>query len=258
MKKKILYIILFLILFLFISFIIYSEYSEKNFIYILINNTEIWEKNTKTWKKVNKNKIKKYESEKVNLFIDSQYRGMAYYTYGIEDNINLYDEKFNKITPTDNLVIIKSNNKYSNGNVVETNDLKTDENIISVLEKYSLPTSQNLDINKYKVDINNDGESDYLYGISNFFKENENCDKYFSIIFSVINEQIEIIESKIVDSNKQLEANVKYLKSIIDVDKDGDYELIILNTAYSQPNTYCMKKYNTKNATFENLIDCED
>ena len=80
----------------------------------------------------------------------------------------------------------------------------------------------------------------------------------FSIIFSVINEQIEIIESKIVDSNKQLEANVKYLKSIIDVDKDGDYELIILNTAYSQPNTYCMKKYNTKNATFENLIDCED
>ena len=190
----------------------------------------------------------------MNLFIDSQYKGMAYYTYGIEDNINLYDEKFNKITPTDNLVIIKSNNKYSNGNVVETNDLKTDENIILVLEKYSLPTSQNLDINKYKVDINNDGESDYLYGISNFFKENENCDKYFS----VINEQIEIIESKIVDSNKQLEANVKYLKSIIDVDKDGDYELIILNTAYSQPNTYCMKKYNTKNATFENLIDCED
>ena len=35
--------------------------------------------------------------------------------------------------------------------------------------------------------------------------------------FSGINEQIEIIESKIVDSNKQLEANVKYLKKITDL-----------------------------------------
>lgn len=255
-KNKI--IICYLLLFVIVIILGVLLYKSENSMYVFVNNKEMWRKDNNNWKKVSNNYIKKYQGEELTLFLKSNYNGKVYYKYE-GDSINLYDENNTLINFGPSMISIKSNLDYKNVKIAsEVNNVEKDINVVNILERFSLNKNQRVRIKKYEVDLDNDGKNDSLYSISNFYLGDEKADKCFSIIFSVINDDINVIDKTIVDLDKQNSTWSTSLNSVIDLDLDNNFELILVSTSYGQDDVYCMKKYNSSSNKFETLIDCEE
>lgn len=255
-KKKI--IICYLLLFVIVIISSVLLYKNENSMYVFVNNKEMWRKNNNNWKKVSNNYIKKYQGEEFNFFLKSKFNGKIYYKYD-GGSINLYDENNTLINFGPSMISIKSKLNYDNVKTAsELDNVEKDSNVVNILDRFSLNKDQMVRIKKYELDLDNDGKNDYLYSISNFYLGDEKADKRFSIIFSVINGDVNVVDKTIVDLDKQNSTWSTSLNSVIDLDLDNNFELILVSTSYGQDDIYCMKKYNSDSNKFETLIDCEE
>lgn len=259
MKNKIGITIVFLLLIISLIFsLIYLPYINNNSIYVVVEDKAVWRNIGGKWSNSSIRKLKRMSFNEFYSFDTKGYVGKTYLNYN--EQMEVYNNNFEKISLTNGLLSIKTNTGLKNTKVAKFyNDIDDSDYpyIYKVLEKFSIKEELSITALKYTIDLNNDGKEDKIYSISNFYNGEEK-DQAYSIIFSVINDNIEIIEKVVVDKNEELKTQTLYLRYIVDVDSDNNYEFIILKTSYGNSQYDCnvMYKYDSNLEKYIKLIGC--
>lgn len=259
MKNKIGIILIFILIIISFTFSsIYLLNIDNNKIYVVVEDNTIWNSDGKKWSSSNLRKLKRMSFNKFYSFDSNGYIGETYLNY--DKSLEVFNNSYEKIPLTNGILSIKTNSSLKNTKVAKFYDDIDDSDypyIEEVFNKYSIKEDGETTILKYDIDINNDGKEDYIYSISNFYNDEEKI-KAFSIIFSVINNKIEIIESTIVDPEDELKEKAIYLRYVVDVDSDDNYEFIILKTSFGNVEGDCnaMYKYDVSSNKYIKLIGC--
>lgn len=230
---------------------------KSNNDYVIINDKDIFKVTNNKWTKISKRNIDRLSFSNSYSLNGDSFIGKTYLNK-TKDDFEIYDSAYQKINVTDTLITLNTKKEIDIIKVADSSaafDEVDEDNIYNILKKYSLDETFNYNI-KYIVDLNNDGEDDIIYSISNFYDE-DNKGKVFSLIFSSINDNIEMIDEVIVDSSDEYSTNTIYLKGVVDIDLDNNYELIIANTSYGNNNTcYSIYRYDVSSNSFPKLIGC--
>ncbi len=259
MKNKIeIIVIITLILISILISGVFIPYINNNSIYVVVEDKAVWRKFGNKWTNLNIRNLRRLSFEQFDSFSTKEYIGKTYLDY--EDSLNVYSSDFEKLSLDSGILSIKTKFDIKNKkSATFFNDIDdTDYPYVQeVLEKYNLLNEENIEYLKYTIDINNDGEEDTIYSMSNFYNESEK-NQAFSILFSVINDNIEIIESKIVSADDELNEKSMYLRYVVDVDNDDNLEIVILKTAFGdvKSDCYTMYKYDITSNKYIKLIGC--
>lgn len=259
MKNKIGIIIIFILITISLFFsLIYLPYIDSNSTYVIVENNTIWKNNNGIWSNSNLRNLKRISFEEFYSFSSEGYIGKTYLDY--DNELKIYNSNFEEISLTNGILSVKTNTLLKNTTTAKFYDEIDDADypyIEEVLNKYSINYDSYMTSLKYTIDLNNDGEEDTIYSISNFYTEEDKA-QAFSIIFSVINSNIEIIDYVIVDEKEELKTKASYLRYIADVDYDNNYEFIILKTSYGdvKNDCYIMYKYHSDSNKYIKLIGC--
>jgi hypothetical protein len=256
MKKNIgIIIVIILILFSFIFSFIIVPYVNNKSVFVIIGDNTIWKKTNDSWKSVSVRSLPKFSYSKVYSYNGSNYIGETYNDYS--DDLIVYDKNYEQIELTSELLSIKTSEKLKSTKSVYNSDEEEwdSEYINKVLEKYSI--TEEYEVNKYVIDVNNDGNQDTIFNISNFYLNDEDETSY-SIIFSVINDNIDIIDSVIVSKDEELKTQTINLNHVVDLDNDGEYEIIITKASYGNSDDVCntMYKYDISSNKYIKIIGC--
>lgn len=259
MKNKIGIVVIFILIIVsFIFSLVYLPYFDNNMIYVVVEDNTVWKSNGEKWSNSNLRKLKRMSFNKFYSFSTKEYIGETYLNY--DENLEIYNSNFESVSLTDGLLSIKTNALLKNTNIAKFyNDIDDSDYsyVEEIFNKYSINEDGEMTILKYIVDLDKDGKEDKVYSISNFYNDEEKS-QAFSIIFSVINDNIEIIEDTIVDASEELKEKALYLRYIVDIDSDDNYEFIILKTSYGNVENDCnaMYKYDSNSGKYIKLIGC--
>lgn len=223
---------------------------------------------TKILYKDNKwNDIPSYVSEYNWKKFDIYQNGFLENKYMIENRdgaIYYYDDGYvNLGILNEDFVAIKSEENY---HITAKNESTLDKEN-GFLKQVLLENNINSidDIRNYKmlsIDLNNDGTNENLYYISNLFLGEGN--KFFSIVFSVINDKIVYI-SKHIENNIYAGSNVETkptipdgaLQFIFNIDGSNSYDVFINNSYYGRSES-CMEIYRFEKNKFKRIRSCEE
>ena len=253
MKNNKVYIVLIAILILFavlMYFMVGKEKIEKRkqAVTILTGEKTVFEYSNNKWS--SNNNIKKYDWKKFSIFLDNEYKG-EYYVWN-DDRWLIFDDNKEAVNYTENFLGISAN---INVNLIPFNTLEnSDLNYASqVLRGHDISPNADLTVNTVtNVDIDGDGIEESIYIISNAFPIDFEPAMTFSYIFMVKEDQIYMIYQFEDDNN--LDNGLKpYISSILDVDNDGIYELLITYARYSTQEPI-NALYKFENNQFKNLV----
>ncbi len=225
---------------------------------MIIGNSTVWKYKDNKWMESNLNKLKRlsfkeaYVYNGYNQILENAYLNLT------KDGLEIYSKNYENIEMNSNVLSVIGPKKVKVGNLemMDTITEYDEQYINDVLNKYSIDISiNNMLTYKNVIDINNDGNEDYLFNISNFYTEGEK-DVAFSIIFCVINNNIKIVDKVIVDVNKELSEKAIYLTNIIDYNEDNIYEIIVNKTRYGDIRNDCHAMYKYVNGKYEKIIGC--
>lgn len=257
MKKSIGIIVIgFLIMISMVFMYIYIPYLRKNSTFVIVNENTIWMKKNDKWKNVSKRHIVRFSYDKLYSFDGSSYIGETYNDYS--KNLTIYNKNYEPIILKNQLLSIMSSEKPLSIKILQS-ATEADEldsiNIDNVLNKYSIQSDYQM--TKYLVDIDNDSNLDEIYNITNFYM-NDNDSQVFSIVFSVINENIEIIDHVVVSKEEELKEKSININHVVDVDNDKQYEIILSRSSFGDVKNDCnsLYKYNTSKKIYEKIIGC--
>lgn len=238
--------------------LIYVPFINSKNDYVIINDKDIFKITNNKWTKINKRNINRLSFSNSYSLIGDKFIGKTYLNSN-KDNFEIYDSAYQKIDATDTLITLNTKKEIEDIKIAKQYNAFDDvdmQNVNNILKRYSLDDESFSVTLKYITDLNNDGEDDIIYSISNFYDQ-DNRSKAFSLIFSSINNNIEMIDEVIVDSADEYSTSTIYLKSVLDIDQDNNYELIISNASYGNDNNcYSIYRYDTGSNSFEKLIGC--
>ena len=122
-----------------------------------------------------------------------------------------------------------------------------------VLSENNISTGQELTSNtQISVDIDNDGVDEKIYVVGNVFPMETDPEYIFSVVFMEKNDIIYPIY-KSIEKNKNFNGCKPYINSIIDVDDDNKYEIILSCSQYSTEGTIDML-YRFNNDKFSIIV----
>lgn len=238
--------------------LIYIPFIKSNNDYVIINDKDIFKVTNSKWTKINKRNIDRLSFSNSYSLDGDNFVGKTYINSN-KDNFEIYDSEYQKINIADTLITLNTKKDIKDIKTAKQYNTFGDDdmvNVNSILKRYSLNDETFNVTLKYVTDLNNDGEDDIIYSISNFYDQ-DNKSKVFSLIFSSINDNIEMIDEVIVDVAEEYSSNTIYLKSVVDIDQDNNYELIISNTTYGNDNScYSIYRYDISSNSFTKLIGC--
>ena len=143
--------------------------------------------------------------------------------------------------------------EYLDAKIIDSIEDSDKEIITKVFNDNSIPVDFNFNLyQKINYDLNNDGNTDSIYCISNYYMDD--MEKYYSIIFTNIDGKINIVDKIITDYDGTYDEPMFKLSNLIDIRDDNKYELLYMNNYFSQSGTDCVKMYNvTKNKLIKNF-----
>lgn len=122
------------------------------------------------------------------------------------------------------------------------------EYINSALKQININSGNGYYTSKVIYDFNSDGEKEGIYITSNYSFDLVNH-KMYTVVYQVKNGEIEIIE-------KSQDAPYNFFE-ILDIDKDGKYEMILTYNVKNLPSmNSCYKMYKINNGKWENIRGC--
>lgn len=204
--------------------------AQKTQTTILLNQNTIFEYKNKNWIKVNQNYINDYNWKEFDVFLDSEYKGKKLVWH--DNQWYIFDKNKNAINYTEKFIGIKANYEINikNFNVVTNNNA---DYTYEILSKYNLPQTAELTVDdKIITDIDNDGIDEEIYLVSNTFPLNTEPDTIFSNVFMVKNNQIYTMYENNIKGDIY-SGCLPYINSIIDIDNDDNYEIILTCAKYS-------------------------
>lgn len=223
--------VFFLVMFLFFG--IDNIKKESYNLTLIVGDNTVWMYNKKNWVNVSEQEsFKDLSWKKYDVYSNNIKQGV--YTLWHDDKWYAFDDNKNAVTIDGDFLAVASNFKIDISNF-NTQNIEVDDNIYTVLNDNSLNTSS-MFTSKYKVDIDldDDGLKEEIYVISNAFSMDFNPNKIFSIVFMVKDKKIYYLYNNIIDNNKSNFNGCKpYINSILDIDNDNKYEIILSCSKYS-------------------------
>lgn len=242
-KKDIKTLIIITCILLFISFVSYFIFSgidmkeqQLNSSFIVDGNN-YWQYNDKNWK--NLNSIDSINWEKYKVYTNNNYVD-TYYVTSNSGKLYFFDKDNNSYHVDSPTLAISSDSNVGPINYEQEEINTSDQDIINSYLK-SIKITYNGDYSvfeKYKTDLDNNGESDYIYILSNQLYS----DDVFYIIFARCGSKNITINKQIVEENiEQYE-----LAWIININSDK-LPSIILKRYYLDNYEYYLYQYSKKN-----------
>lgn len=212
--------------------------------YLVIGNESIWENKNNSWKKVTYNDV---NNKKLNVYIDNMYSGKYTLKYG--KVWNLYDNS-GLVMYEDSFVAMSD----VNWDIVNINiDSISKEDLIyinSVLNsKYSL---EDITLNeKVNVDFNNNGIIDTIINVGNLNRDG--LDKYFSLLYVIIDGKKEILINEDIDVKDNLNYPIYRINSLLR--KNGLINIILHKGYFSEAGTNGNRMYEIIDGKYELAIE---
>lgn len=231
-----------------ILFFVFRETKQKevksDINYLVIGNESIWENKSNSWKKVTYDDV---NNKKLNVYIDNMYSGKYTLKYG--KAWNLYDNS--GLVMYEDLFVAMSD---VNWDIVNINiDSISKEDLIyinSVLNsKYSL---EDITLNeKVNVDFNNNGIIDTIINVGNLNRDG--LDKYFSLVYVIIDGKKEILINEDIDVKDNLNYPIYRINSLLR--KNGLINIILHKGYFSEAGTNGNRMYEIIDGKYELAIE---
>lgn len=212
--------------------------------YLVIGNESIWKNKNNSWKKVTYDDV---NNKKLNVYIDNMYSGKYTLKYG--KVWNLYDNS-GLVMYEDSFVAMSD----VNWDIVNINiDGISKEDLIyinSVLNsKYSL---EDITLNeKVNVDFNNNGIIDTIINVGNLNRDG--LDKYFSLVYVIIDGKKEILINEDIDVKDNLNYPIYRINSLLR--KNGLINIILHKGYFSEAGTNGNRMYEIIDGKYELAIE---
>lgn len=221
-----------------------QEEVKSDISYLVIGNESIWENKNNSWKKITYDDV---NNKKFNVYIDNMYSGKYTLKYG--KVWNLYDNS--GLVMYEDLFVAMSD---VNWDIVNINiDSISKEDLIyinSVLNsKYSL---EDITLNeKVNVDLNNNGIIDTIINVGNLNRDG--LDKYFSLVYVIIDGKKEILINEDIDVKDNLNYPIYRINSLLR--KNGLINIILHKGYFSEAGTNGNKMYKIIDGKYELAIE---
>ena len=257
MKKRLLTILLFLLVILNIIFLVFEKSSDQ--ILIIGGNTIIEYTNNNVSKIKNITKInKKYDYEKFYVYNNNSFEE-NYVSFNENSNFDhvgydIYNKNMEKINLNNIFLAYKGNLKIKvlpTTVITEIND--SDKKILdNELYRYQI-NSSNINFNKVREDLNQDGKLEEIYIVNNFNSNDENKKKFSIVFLRTSNDQI----IKIADSETSYDESYKLqaynFAYAIDIDNDNQYEIALSSYYDESAKYYKFYKYDEGSNTIKEI-----
>lgn len=198
---------------------------------ILVGNGAIFRKNGTKWNSASFEDINLYNWKEYYTYIDHSYYGN--YNLYFNDKWYLFKGKNQAVNYEGDLLALRGNIKYK---VVDftLHDIEDFENPKRVLTENHLPADSILTSSYYvNIDIDHDGNRETIYTISNKFPMEDVGDTSFSFIFMIKNNKVIYLYKNIEPLTDVYSGCMPYINTIIDIDEDNRYEIIMGCSYYS-------------------------
>ena len=225
---------------------------EQEIDLIVLDSNVIFKKQNNKWYSIKKDsELKKYNWQFLYTFVDNEYLG-KYYLY-FDEEWYLFDKDKNALNYNGSLIAF-NDSKYKVINF-NTSDIVDNTYLNKILTENNLDLNQELTNNYYfSFDIDNDNKDEQLYVVSNRFPINNlNTSTYFSFVFLVDNGKIITIYEDIEKTDDSYSGCKPYIKSILDINDDNKYE-VILNCAYYSTGEINSSMYEYKHNKFKLVV----
>lgn len=236
MQSKKIYIILMvmLVVFFFVFFILYGidEIKTKDDqATIIVGDNTVWQYQNKRWLNVEGiTSFQDYNWHTFEVFQDNQKIGD--YSLWYDDRWYVFDQDKNTISIEGNLLAYEANYDLSVSPFLEQkiSDYKPVEKVLS---RYGIDTSSKFSNSlQISFDIDQDGENEEFYLITNAFAIDFTPDVLFSFVFMVKNDEIYMIYEN-TEQTSIYNTCKPYFTSFLDVNRDHNYEIILSCGRYS-------------------------
>ena len=212
--------------------------------YLVIGNESIWENKNNSWKKVTYDDV---NNKKLNVYIDNMYSGKYTLKYG--KVWNLYDNS-GLVMYEDSFVAMSDVNwDIVNINIdsISKEDLIYINNVLN--SKYSL---EDITLNeKVNVDFNNNGIIDTIINVGNLNRDG--LDKYFSLVYVIIDGKKEILINEDIDVKDNLNYPIYRINSLLR--KNGLINIILHKGYFSEAGTNGNRMYEIIDGKYELAIE---
>ena len=256
MNKKYYILIAILIAYFLIIFLIFGLDNlklEQRTATIFIDKETAWSLEKNKWNKIEIDN-EKISNQKFNVFINNENIGNFYLEK--KENWFLYDTSRNPYNyELGNFFAIRANYDVNVLNIKEQNI--SDINFIKkVLNDNGITESEELTVaSQYEFDIDNDGVKEVFYAVGNAFSRETSPSKVFSIVFMKKDKEMYYLHKEI-EMNDGQNGCKPYINTVIDLDSDFKYEIIVSCGYYSIQNR-SDKLYTFKNNEFQLLASNE-
>ncbi len=235
-KKKKRYVILVLILLLYFGLLFYflgykNVKNKGNTATILVGNETVWNYENKKWFHIKKQAtIEKLNWQKFHVYLNQEEIGDYYLWH--DDRWYLFDKNKKAVNKSGDLLAIRANYNIAVAAMEEV-EMTEDAYVQQVLEEYHLPfPSQYTTRKKLIFDIDNDGIKEEFYILSNAFAIDFYPETAYSFIFMVKEQQITMLYHNIVKNTGTNNCQPD-IYSVLDIDRDKKYEMIVACYNYS-------------------------
>ena len=253
-KKRYIVILIIVIVYFTVFFLLYGraelKYSKLKTTLIIGDNT-IWQLDEKKWYNIVNNKdMGNLNWQEFTVFVDNEKLGNYKIVY--DDKWYLFDKKRNPISYSGNLIAYSANYEMKVKNFSQEK-ISDYTKVNEVLSENNITANQELTSNTLiSVDIDNDGIDEKIYVAGNVFPMETDPEYIFSVVFMEKNDIIYPIY-KSIEKNKNFNGCKPYINSIIDVDDDNKYEIILSCSQYSTEGTIDML-YRFNNDKFSIIV----
>ena len=237
MKKKKRYIVILaaLAIYVIIMLLVYGKdmlIKSKDEMTLIIGDTSVWIYKDKGWTNItNPSTIESISWTNYDVYLDNKNIG-NYYLWNDDDKWYVFDANKKAITREGTLLAVKANYDIKVKNF-STADIRNYYHVEKVLEENDLSTSSKYTVaTETTIDIDNDGNNETFYFVSNAFSLDYNPSEIFSLVFMVKNSKIYPMYTDIAP-NRSNNGCKPYLSAVVDVDEDNIYEMVVSCGKYS-------------------------
>lgn len=183
-----------------------------------------------------------YKLKEFEIYDGESYKGK--YKLLFTNRFYLYDNG-KDVSYTGPLFAYSSNIGFSVKAFASNDEVLEDDKIYisDLLTSLGLDTTYEFDLfQRQTIDVDNDGNLEKVYSISNFYTEST-ASKVFSIVFMVKDNKNYVIEKVITTPDKIYDEASFMIKQVIDIKNDNKLELLLTKNYYSRPQDECALLY---------------
>ena len=243
-KGKVKYIVIIVILviycvLMYLAFGVDETKRRETAATLLIGDSAIWNYSGGSFTNItSQSTISSFDWQEFTVYVDNQLLGN--YSVWYDDRWYLFDEGQNAVDYQGNLFAYKADFDMNilPFTVQEISDYRYVEQVLS---EYGITTPGYTVDNYYAIDLDQDGVDEEFYAVSNCFMDIDIGfpDEYFSFLFMVDDGVITMLYEE-TGQNQAVNGTQPIIYSVLDIDNDSNYEMIVMGYKYSVQLPYVM------------------